>query len=182
MSGKTALFPRNDRPYGWKREVFPTENALMSGRPFSSPAFPGGIAVVELPLLSAALTAALAVSIFLPIRPSLNCGKSRSRERRCRGIVDRMGKRRAPLRGRIFYSRPFVQSLFRRQRFASRILRPVVSRKKRGLSVRFGPGGLTLPRRTPSLTSEIASAGCVISPISGRSRYRAGTISLSAGV
>ena len=28
MSGKTALFPRNDRPYGLKRAAFQTENAL----------------------------------------------------------------------------------------------------------------------------------------------------------
>ena len=27
-SGKTAFFPRNDRPYGVKREAFQTENAL----------------------------------------------------------------------------------------------------------------------------------------------------------
>ncbi len=28
VSGKTALFPRNDRPYGLKCEAFQTENAL----------------------------------------------------------------------------------------------------------------------------------------------------------
>ena len=28
VSGKTALFPRNDRPYGLKRAAFQTENAL----------------------------------------------------------------------------------------------------------------------------------------------------------
>ncbi|MDM8215646.1 hypothetical protein QUW15_05695 [Desulfovibrio piger] len=29
VSGKTALFPRNDRPYGLKCKAFQTENALM---------------------------------------------------------------------------------------------------------------------------------------------------------
>ncbi|MCI7568358.1 MAG: hypothetical protein MSH25_03135, partial [Desulfovibrio sp.] len=28
VSGKTALFPRNDRPYGLKCEAFQTKNAL----------------------------------------------------------------------------------------------------------------------------------------------------------
>ena len=28
VNGKTALFPRNDRPYGLKCEAFQTENAL----------------------------------------------------------------------------------------------------------------------------------------------------------
>ena len=28
VSGKTAFFPRNDRPYGWKCEAFQTEIAL----------------------------------------------------------------------------------------------------------------------------------------------------------
>ncbi|MDM8217234.1 hypothetical protein QUW15_13890, partial [Desulfovibrio piger] len=30
VSGKTALFPRNDRPYGLKRTAFQTENALVA--------------------------------------------------------------------------------------------------------------------------------------------------------
>ena len=30
VSGKTALFPRNDRPYGLKCEAFQTENALVN--------------------------------------------------------------------------------------------------------------------------------------------------------
>ena len=34
MSGKTALFPRNDRPYGLKRAAFQTENALKHSHKF----------------------------------------------------------------------------------------------------------------------------------------------------
>ena len=33
VNGKPALFPRNDRPYGWKCTVFQTENALYKDSP-----------------------------------------------------------------------------------------------------------------------------------------------------
>ena len=32
VSGKTAFFPRNDRPYGSKCKAFQTENALVCGK------------------------------------------------------------------------------------------------------------------------------------------------------
>ncbi|WP_299396112.1 hypothetical protein, partial [uncultured Desulfovibrio sp.] len=32
VSGKTAFFPRNDRPYGLERAAFQTKNALRFGR------------------------------------------------------------------------------------------------------------------------------------------------------
>ena len=41
MSGKTALFPRNDRPYGLKRAAFQTEIALIPAGQLERIAFHG---------------------------------------------------------------------------------------------------------------------------------------------
>ncbi len=46
-------------------------------------------------------------------------------------------------------SRRKIQSIFNLKRCASQTIRPVVSRKKRGFSAHFGPGGAVPPPRIP---------------------------------